>query len=33
MSKDGKAVSGLTEAGATVIVENSAGKVIGSASF
>ncbi|KCX30019.1 Ig-like domain-containing protein, partial [Acinetobacter baumannii] len=31
LSKDGKAVSGLTEAGATVIVENSAGKVIGSA--
>ncbi|GLG81876.1 Ig-like domain-containing protein [Acinetobacter calcoaceticus] len=31
LSKDGKTVSGLTEAGATVIVENSAGKVIGSA--
>ncbi|HAV4973713.1 Ig-like domain-containing protein [Acinetobacter baumannii] len=31
LSKDGKAVSGLTETGATVIVENSAGKVIGSA--
>ncbi|MGI9878874.1 Ig-like domain-containing protein [Acinetobacter baumannii] len=31
LSKDGKAVSGLTEAGATVIVENSVGKVIGSA--
>ncbi|MFX5646489.1 Ig-like domain-containing protein [Acinetobacter baumannii] len=31
LSKDGKVVSGLTEAGATVIVENSAGKVIGSA--
>ncbi|MDC4692669.1 Ig-like domain-containing protein, partial [Acinetobacter baumannii] len=31
LPKDGKAVSGLTEAGATVIVENSAGKVIGSA--
>ncbi|MFW1917242.1 Ig-like domain-containing protein [Acinetobacter baumannii] len=31
LSKDGKAVTGLTEAGATVIVENSAGKVIGSA--
>ncbi len=31
LSKDGKAVSGLTEAGATVIVENSAGKVIGCA--
>ncbi|HFV9232677.1 TPA: Ig-like domain-containing protein, partial [Acinetobacter baumannii] len=30
LSKDGKTVSGLTEAGATVIVENSAGKVIGS---
>ncbi|EXF15761.1 bacterial Ig-like domain family protein [Acinetobacter baumannii 831240] len=31
LSKDGNTVSGLTEAGATVIVENSAGKVIGSA--
>ncbi|WP_098729682.1 Ig-like domain-containing protein [Acinetobacter baumannii] len=31
LSKDGKAVSGLTEAGATVIVENSTGKIIGSA--
>ncbi|MCU4504630.1 type I secretion C-terminal target domain-containing protein [Acinetobacter sp. WU_MDCI_Abxe161] len=31
LSKDGKTVSGLTEAGATVIVENSVGKVIGSA--
>ncbi|MDC4670064.1 Ig-like domain-containing protein, partial [Acinetobacter baumannii] len=31
LSKDGKAVSGLTEAEATVIVENLAGKVIGSA--
>ncbi|WP_151793153.1 Ig-like domain-containing protein [Acinetobacter nosocomialis] len=31
LSEDGKTVSGLTEAGATVIVENSAGKVIGSA--
>ncbi|WP_228157066.1 Ig-like domain-containing protein [Acinetobacter nosocomialis] len=31
LSEDGKTVSGLTEAEATVIVENSAGKVIGSA--
>ncbi|WP_445406076.1 Ig-like domain-containing protein [Acinetobacter pittii] len=31
LSKDGKTVTGLTEAGATVTVENIAGQVIGSA--